>query len=102
MLAEVDLDIQGDWDNVGNEGNFPRERGKRRKRSLSAQIIIKPGVVIYGYGRAPLAGSTAPPASVLCTPETRRWGSSEASTPARPVSRGQSPLCAGPDVFYLG
>lgn len=46
--AEVDLDTRGDWDNVGNEGNFPRERGKRRKRSLSAQIIIQPGAVIYG------------------------------------------------------
>lgn len=45
-LAAADLDTRGDWGNVGNEGNFPRERGKKGKRSLSAQIIIQPGVAI--------------------------------------------------------
>lgn len=72
-MAQVDLDLRGDWDLVGNEGNFPRERGKRRKRSLSAQIIIKLGVVIYGRQPAPLV-STAPPVSAPPTaapPETR-------------------------------
>lgn len=75
-VAQVDLDMRGDQGNVGNEGNFPRERGKRRKRSLSAQIIIKPGVVIYG-GQAGSSGLHCPSRlGPPVPPETRWWGRS--------------------------
>lgn len=94
-MAQVDLDLRGDWDLVGNEGNFPRERGKRRKRSLSAQIIIKLGVVIYGRQPAPLV-STAPPVSA---PPHRRAPRDplmgEAVKPAGAAQHPSSALCPG-------
>lgn len=106
-VAEVGLDMRGDGDNVGNEGNFPRERGKRRERSLSAQIIIKHGSVIYGE-RAGSSGLCAPPVAVPCAPETHWWGRQRGqqappSTQALLCVPGTEPLCApSPDVCYLG
>ena len=100
-VAEVDLDMRGDWDNVGNEGNVPRERGKRRERSLSASIIIKHGVVIYGQ-QAGSSGLCRPsPLSPSCPRRPAGGGGREASgrRPApRPcfVSWGQSPSVCEP------
>lgn len=95
-LAEGDLDMRGDRDNVGNEGNFPRERGKRRKRSLSAQIIIKPGVVIYGR-QAGSSGLHLPSRLHPWCPQRPAGGGGGEASGRRPapklcfVSWGQSP-----------
>lgn len=100
-LPEADLDIWGDRDNVGNEGNFPRGRGKRRKRSLSAQIIIKPGGLIYGR-RAGSSGLAAPsclsplcPGDPLVGEAVRLAGA--AQHPSSSLFPGdRAPLCARP------
>lgn len=94
-MAEVDLDLRGDRDLVGNEGNFPRERGKRRKRSLSAQIIIKLGVVIYGRQ----AGSSGLHRPSRLSPPHRRAPRDplvgEAVKPAGAAQHPSSALCPG-------
>ena len=67
---------------------------EEKKESLSAQIIIKPGVVIHGGRRAPRAGRTA--VSRLSPPQARR----PPDAAEHPCAK---PLCVpGPDTGYRG
>lgn len=67
---------------------------EEKRASLSAQIIIKPGVVIHGRRRAPLAGRTA--VSRLSPAQARR-------PPDAAEHPRAKPLCVpGPDIGYRG
>ena len=92
--GKVDLDSHREPGMMEEMKGISPGKWEEKKESLSTQIIIKPGAVIHGGRRAPLAGRTA--ASRLSTP--RAWRPPDATK--HPCSK---PLCVpGPDNGYRG